>query len=858
MLSCQNLQLIYQDGQNTKTVFDQMNLKITRGENVVLLGPSGSGKSSLIYLLSCLRKPTDGKIFLDDICISELSPEEIADIRKERFAFVFQMHFLVPYLTAVENVMTGRGDFSEGGREKAMALLAELGLEGHADKDIHHLSGGEQQQIAIARALISDPDIIFADEPTASLDHETARGVLQFLKNHKSESTLIFATHDTSILAGDERILYLENAKVVEADFEGGSGERESCSREAGFGERTVSSGERTRFLTRLLHPEQGQRKTGYSNEGAAMARKGSARIRENPLADMERIERKTSDSHKGSARIRERSLADMERVQHKPSDSHKGSVRVRERSLADMERAQRRTSESHKGSVRIRERSLADMERVQRKTSDSQKESAHIRERSLADMERAQRKTSDSQKEPARIHERSLADMERVQRKTSDSQKEPARIHERSLADMERVQRKNEKIEQKNSDFEESVVSAHAAIPVTEQAAAEDAVTTKTGERSVSPSESAASARARIASARARVASVRERAAGFRTRTTVTAAAAETTSTAAETTSTAAETVSTATETTSIAAETVPTAAETVSTATETVSTATETTSIAAETVPTAADTASAAAEAVSAATVTAGTEEKAASSKESAPRSAHIRENSLADMEKAQRNPIDSGENVTCERGAKTDERDASSGESDVIIREKVLADMEKVPRKGLNASERAGDTYEKPDTRKRYFANLDRKQQTAGSKERVDRARANGVLARTAGAKERAVDPNESVAIIRERVLADMGKDQQQTDSRESAAGARESAADTNKRGVSSHESIAMIREIVLADMGKRKRKAEAVDPSEDAADADESAARIRERAFEDMERRRVERRLAELERLVENME
>jgi putative ABC transport system ATP-binding protein len=215
MLSCKDLTLIYKDGAQSKTVLDQVDLEIKRGESAVLLGPSGSGKSSLIYLLSCLRKPTGGDVFLDGVRISGQNQKDIADTRKNRFAFVFQMHFLLPYLTASENVMAGCGDFSKNGKRQAAELLERLGLEGHINKRIHQMSGGERQRVAIARALIGNPDVIFADEPTASLDHETAQKVFEILKSHKPDSTLVLATHDTSILSGNERIIKIENAKAI-------------------------------------------------------------------------------------------------------------------------------------------------------------------------------------------------------------------------------------------------------------------------------------------------------------------------------------------------------------------------------------------------------------------------------------------------------------------------------------------------------------------------------------------------------------------------------------------------------------------------------------------------------------------
>lgn len=215
MLSCKDLCLEYSDGDSKKVVFNDLDLTINKGENVVLVGPSGSGKSSLIYILSTLRKPTSGKIFLNDLDLTSLKNKDIADIRKKHFSFVFQMHFLLPYLTTVENVLVAKNDYSKESRKEAEELLEMLGLKNHIDKKIHQMSGGERQRVAIARALITNPDVIFADEPTASLDHNTAKEVLNLLKNHKKDCTLIMATHDTSILSGDEKILKVSDGKII-------------------------------------------------------------------------------------------------------------------------------------------------------------------------------------------------------------------------------------------------------------------------------------------------------------------------------------------------------------------------------------------------------------------------------------------------------------------------------------------------------------------------------------------------------------------------------------------------------------------------------------------------------------------
>jgi len=222
MICCKDLHLEYPDGAGIKTVLDRVNLTIRAGENVVLLGPSGSGKSSLIYLLSSLRKPTSGEVSFapegedGGQALSGMNNNEAADIRRKNFGFIFQAHFLLPYLCALDNVLLGKNDYSATARKKASDLMEQMGLHGHQKKRIHQLSGGERQRVAIARALMNEPDVLFADEPTASLDHGTAMDVIGVLKNHKKDSILIMATHDTSILAGDERIIRIGNGEAKE------------------------------------------------------------------------------------------------------------------------------------------------------------------------------------------------------------------------------------------------------------------------------------------------------------------------------------------------------------------------------------------------------------------------------------------------------------------------------------------------------------------------------------------------------------------------------------------------------------------------------------------------------------------
>ncbi len=215
MITCENLWLEYPDGTGTKTILSNIDLAIKEDENVILLGPSGSGKSSLIYLLSSLRQPTKGNVFWKDQNLTK-DTNHATDIRRAHFGFIFQMHFLLPYLNVIENALVGLNKYDASAKEQASEILMQLGLGDHLQQKIHQLSGGQRQRVAIARALMNEPDVIFADEPTASLDHETACEVMDILKHHKKNSILVMATHDTSILAGDERVIHVTNGQLVE------------------------------------------------------------------------------------------------------------------------------------------------------------------------------------------------------------------------------------------------------------------------------------------------------------------------------------------------------------------------------------------------------------------------------------------------------------------------------------------------------------------------------------------------------------------------------------------------------------------------------------------------------------------
>ena len=214
MIRTENLKLVYPDGVRIKKVFEGLNLTIEDGERVVLIGPSGSGKSSLIYLLSLLRNPTEGKVFFDG---KEYQTQfERLDMRYSQFGFIFQQHFLIGYMTVLENVMLAVKNPTDKIKNRTYEILGSLGLKDYANKKPYQLSGGERQRVAIARALVKEPRVIFADEPTASLDRDTGVAVVDMLKQATIGKILIIATHDTSLVSKSERVLRVADGTVSE------------------------------------------------------------------------------------------------------------------------------------------------------------------------------------------------------------------------------------------------------------------------------------------------------------------------------------------------------------------------------------------------------------------------------------------------------------------------------------------------------------------------------------------------------------------------------------------------------------------------------------------------------------------
>jgi putative ABC transport system ATP-binding protein len=205
---------VYQDHEREVFACRNIDLSLGKNEFIGILGPSGSGKSSLLYLLSGLKNPTSGDVFYNGTSYGNFSDAQRSKLRLRFFGFVFQQPFLLGYLTAFENVLLVNPNLPDA-RGRAAALLDEVGLSQESHRMPAELSGGEKQRVCVARALFAGPQVVFADEPTASLDHASGESVIRLLQQRRS-GALVVVTHDPSMLAGADRILNMEDGALVE------------------------------------------------------------------------------------------------------------------------------------------------------------------------------------------------------------------------------------------------------------------------------------------------------------------------------------------------------------------------------------------------------------------------------------------------------------------------------------------------------------------------------------------------------------------------------------------------------------------------------------------------------------------
>jgi putative ABC transport system ATP-binding protein len=195
---------------------DDFTLRVEPGEWIAVMGPSGSGKSTLVNLMGCLDRPSSGEILLDGENLGDMSRNELNRVRAEKIGFIFQQFHLIPYLSAVENVMLAQYFHSMTDEQEAREALARVGLRERADHVPAQLSGGEQQRVCIARALINDPKIILADEPTGNLDAKNEEIVLQLLRDlHDQGRTIVMVTHDPVVARLSDRRIELHHGKIA-------------------------------------------------------------------------------------------------------------------------------------------------------------------------------------------------------------------------------------------------------------------------------------------------------------------------------------------------------------------------------------------------------------------------------------------------------------------------------------------------------------------------------------------------------------------------------------------------------------------------------------------------------------------
>lgn len=222
LVEVQDMCKVYNPGENEVRALDHVSLKIQKGEFVAIIGHSGSGKSTLMNMLGCLDVPTSGRYFLNGKDVSNLTDDELSDIRNLEIGFIFQGFNLIPNLTAQENVelpLIYRGV----GRKERAALAVEsleiVGLSHRMDHKPSEMSGGQQQRVAIARAIAAKPPVILADEPTGNLDSKSTQEIMNVLKElHRSGRTVILITHDDEIAAQVKRVVRIKDGRI-EADF---------------------------------------------------------------------------------------------------------------------------------------------------------------------------------------------------------------------------------------------------------------------------------------------------------------------------------------------------------------------------------------------------------------------------------------------------------------------------------------------------------------------------------------------------------------------------------------------------------------------------------------------------------------
>ncbi len=211
---------VYQMGKLSLEALKGIDMEVQRGEYISIMGPSGSGKSTLFSMIGALDKPTEGKVYIDEVDVAQLDAYELAWLRCRKIGYIFQTFNLIPVMTALENVtlpMIFAGLATDEAIDKGVDLLTLVGLGERVQHKPLELSGGQQQRVAVARALANDPAIVLADEPTGNLDRKTGREIIELLRelNQEKQVTIISATHDLKMLDVSDRILWVQDGRIT-------------------------------------------------------------------------------------------------------------------------------------------------------------------------------------------------------------------------------------------------------------------------------------------------------------------------------------------------------------------------------------------------------------------------------------------------------------------------------------------------------------------------------------------------------------------------------------------------------------------------------------------------------------------
>lgn len=220
VIETRGLGRFYGEGDTLVKALNKVDVVIEPGEFTAIVGPSGSGKSTLLQLIGGLDNPDEGRVLLNGKAISEMSGRELSDFRRDHIGFIFQAYNLIPVLSAAENceyIMLLQGVPLTERKARVYAMLKEVGLEGKENRLPNQLSGGQQQRVAVARAMVSQPDIVLADEPTANLDSQNGMDLLDMMHdlNRNQGMTFVFSTHDPKIMERASRLIYIEDGHVV-------------------------------------------------------------------------------------------------------------------------------------------------------------------------------------------------------------------------------------------------------------------------------------------------------------------------------------------------------------------------------------------------------------------------------------------------------------------------------------------------------------------------------------------------------------------------------------------------------------------------------------------------------------------